>query len=219
SACWRYRSIHLVMRSSTSASRWQGRRCASRRRLTSPASSSTLRCLEIAWTETSYGAASWPTVASPTASRATMSRLVGSARAENPLERRSSATTPPHSLSTDRLSTRLRWHGSVVNQLVGDVPAQQGQNRRGPPALTADHHRLGRRFGEPVESDEGWGGDGRSDLPLYGNGDLTVDFPTVGSSLTFSMPSRAGRYRCGCAAAAMRRPPPRATGPFGAGPP
>src|SRR5664280_1518623 len=52
SACRRYLSIHLVIRSNTSVSRWHGRRWASLLRLTNPASSSTLRCLETAWTET-----------------------------------------------------------------------------------------------------------------------------------------------------------------------
>src|SRR3954451_3050559 len=81
------------MRSNTSASRCTGRRWASRLRLTRPASSSTFRCLETAWTVTSYGAASSLTVASPTASRATMSRRVGSASAENTRESGSAATS------------------------------------------------------------------------------------------------------------------------------
>ena len=60
-----------------------------RPRLTRPACSSTFRCLETACTLTSYGAASWPTVASPSVSRATRSRLVGSARAANTCDRAS----------------------------------------------------------------------------------------------------------------------------------
>src|SRR3954452_8059513 len=75
--------IQAVIRSNTSASRWTGRRWASRLRVTRPASSSTLRCLETAWRLTSYGAASSPTVASPSVRRATRSRRVGSASAAN----------------------------------------------------------------------------------------------------------------------------------------
>src|SRR6202011_787927 len=92
-ACWRYRSIHFVIRSKTSASRWHGRRWASLLWLTSPASASTLMCLDTAWTDTSYGSASSPTVASPTARRATMSRLVGSARAAKTRDSWSSGTS------------------------------------------------------------------------------------------------------------------------------
>jgi hypothetical protein len=52
-ACRRYRSSQLESRSKTSASRWHGRRCASFRWLTRPASASTLTCLDTAWIETS----------------------------------------------------------------------------------------------------------------------------------------------------------------------
>ena len=53
---------------------------------TASAPSSTVRCFETAWMLTSYGSASWLTVASETASRATMSRRVGSASAANTLD-------------------------------------------------------------------------------------------------------------------------------------
>jgi hypothetical protein len=58
-----------------------GRHCASRVRTTSPARSSTLRCCEIAGRDTANGCASSLTVASPAASRASMARRVGSAKA------------------------------------------------------------------------------------------------------------------------------------------
>ena len=50
---------------------------------TSPARSSTATCLEIAGRVRSNGSASSPTVASPSASRSRMARLVGSAKAAN----------------------------------------------------------------------------------------------------------------------------------------
>lgn len=56
-----------------------------------PAASSTLRCLEIAWTLIGNGAASSLTVASPSARRANISRRVGSAKAANVLLNWSSA--------------------------------------------------------------------------------------------------------------------------------
>src|SRR3954463_12939627 len=105
------------MRSKTSASRWHGRRWASRLLVTRPAAASTLMCLDTAWIETSYGSASSPTVASPTASRATMSRLVGSASAAKTRESRSSATGDLL-LSTQWLNRTYPHRFAVVNHLV-----------------------------------------------------------------------------------------------------
>src|SRR3954468_22107938 len=121
SACCRYRSIHFVIRSNTSASRCTGRRWASRLRLTRPASSSTLRCLETAWTVTSYGWASSRTVASRLARRATMSRRSGSA---SPAKTRDSgsAAMSASSCSTARLTKTLHRGPVVVNQLVEQTP-------------------------------------------------------------------------------------------------
>ena len=67
--------------SNASTSRWHGRNWASRRREMRPLRSSTLRCLETAGSDMAKGAASSLTVASPRASRLTMARRVGSARA------------------------------------------------------------------------------------------------------------------------------------------
>ena len=63
------------------ASRRQGRHCASRARAISPARSSTFRCFETAGIDISKGLASSVTDVSPCASRASMARRVGSARA------------------------------------------------------------------------------------------------------------------------------------------
>src|SRR3954468_3918222 len=73
-------------------------------------------CLDTAWMETSYGSASSPTVASPTARRATMSRLVGSARAENTRDSWSSATRS--SLFNQEGEHNLRHCIGLFNHLV-----------------------------------------------------------------------------------------------------
>ena len=65
------------------ASSRHGRRWASRRRETSPARSSTLRCLEMAGWLMANGRASSVTVASPAVRRRRMARRVGSASAMN----------------------------------------------------------------------------------------------------------------------------------------
>src|SRR3954452_10844589 len=105
------------MRSKTSASRCTGLRCPSAQRLTRPACSSTFRCLEMACTLTSYGAASSPTVASPSVSRATRSRLVGSARAAKTCESESVTASPIVNQLVDNTVRRL---GRNVNHLVDD---------------------------------------------------------------------------------------------------
>ena len=66
-------------------------------------------CFETACSETSYGAASSLTVASPAASRATMSRRVGSASAEKTRDSRSSCSTMWLSTASAQI---------VVNHLV-----------------------------------------------------------------------------------------------------
>src|SRR2546430_15281508 len=62
------------------------RGCGPGDRLTTPASSSTRRCLYTAWRLIRYGSASWFTVAAATDSRAKKSRRVGAARAANGLD-------------------------------------------------------------------------------------------------------------------------------------
>src|SRR5215207_9892810 len=129
------------IRSNTFASRCTGRRWASRLRLTRPASSSTFRCLETAWTVTSYGAASSLTVASPTASLATMSRRVGSASAENTRESGSAATPFLLNSSTIWLTITVRRSPHDVNRLVDEVPSRARAGARG-------------GWDEPVEAEE-----------------------------------------------------------------
>ena len=68
----------------------QGRHCASRPRVISPARSSTLRCFDTAGMLISNGAASSVTEVSPSASRARIARRVGSASAEKVALRASS---------------------------------------------------------------------------------------------------------------------------------
>ena len=162
SASRRYRSIHLVIRSNTSASRCTGRRWASRVRLTSPASSSTLTCLETAWTLTSYGAASSPTLASPpAASRATMSRRVGSARAWKTRESWS-ATATPQLVGCIHARTSCR---RLVNHLV----AEAARRRRAESlhAHRAHHrdHRPGRPVPRRAPADQGLRGPRRDPRP------------------------------------------------------
>src|SRR5207245_2370670 len=67
---------------------WRIRPCFVR--TSSPASSSTERCLEIAGSDISNGSASSPTEASPRVSRSTIARRVGSARAPKVAPRGSS---------------------------------------------------------------------------------------------------------------------------------
>ncbi len=81
----RLSSIQPIADSSGAASNRQGRHCASRPRLISPARSSTLRCLEIAWRLMENGSASSLTVASPDARRRRIARLVESPRAAKTL--------------------------------------------------------------------------------------------------------------------------------------
>src|SRR3954453_20923276 len=137
------------MRSKTFASRCTGRRWPSRLRLTRPASSSTLRCLETAWTVTSYGAASSPTDASPAdASRATRSRLVGSARAWNTRE---SWSVICRLLN---LSVEHRpWHGRPgmsTDRLHTELSANREQVARRRPGRTVQFFLDGHPVGSPV---------------------------------------------------------------------
>ena len=74
---------HVVTSRSGSASRRLSRAVARRVRETRPACSSTFRCRETAGWDTLNGAASSATVASPSASRLKIARLVGSASAPN----------------------------------------------------------------------------------------------------------------------------------------
>src|ERR1700751_3995138 len=69
--------------------------------------------------ETSYGSASSPTVASPTARRATMSRLVGSASALK--MRESGSSTKDDSLFNPSVEQGSPSEGLVVNPLVEEL--------------------------------------------------------------------------------------------------
>src|SRR5687767_13624439 len=77
----RYSAIQLATCLSGAASSRHGLVCAARPREIRPARSRTFRCLEMDGWLMLKGAASSLTVASPVASRATMARRVGSARA------------------------------------------------------------------------------------------------------------------------------------------
>src|SRR5215218_4074659 len=79
----RWRSIHSAASSSPFGS--SERRCVrpSTIRVTTPVSSSTFRCLEIAGFETPNPRVASPTVAGPTARRSTMPRRIGCERALN----------------------------------------------------------------------------------------------------------------------------------------
>src|SRR5207237_9588761 len=87
----RYRSSHSRASCSGAPSRREGRSCAERPRAISPARSSTLRCLETAWTLIGNGSASSFTDASPSTSRARIARRVGSASAAKVAGRGSAA--------------------------------------------------------------------------------------------------------------------------------
>src|SRR5712692_7437273 len=78
---------HWSIASMPAIARRRGRFVPSTRRITSPASSSTFRCCEIAGCVTWKGSASSITVASPLARRARMARRVGSAKAEKAASR------------------------------------------------------------------------------------------------------------------------------------
>jgi hypothetical protein len=78
---WRKGSIQPSASFSGATTSVRGRRCASRPRLTRPARSSMMRCLEIVGWLRSNGFMSSDTSASPDASRARIARRVGSASA------------------------------------------------------------------------------------------------------------------------------------------
>ena len=110
---------------------------------TRPASSSTFRCLETACRDTSYGAASSPTVASADASRATMSRRVGSARAANIFDSRSAC-------STTWLSKR-RCRG-LVNPWLNTNWPERLPGTVGPVAYRLAHEQSTRQPGSPTDA-------------------------------------------------------------------
>src|SRR5215469_7354378 len=127
SARRRYRSIQISIWVRTSVSRRTGRGCGPGGRLTSPASSRTRRCLYTACSVIWYGSASWPTVASPSASLVTMLRRVGSARAEK--TRDSVSAVNCFLVSTCWLKRIYSAHWRTVNRVVETARERAASSR------------------------------------------------------------------------------------------